>query len=373
MTRCVEFYEKCQREGLDWCKKAPGTVSQIQSYLELINEMGDYAKEFGVEKSVLYKRFPEGTMRSIWGIKDKEVRKATLIVMLGNAYSPDHKVPDDVVEKLGVELGKSRQHQQAERAANICKVEEAARLAREEEEARWQPGHPEVVERYKTDSRKDAATKELYHMLNDACVQRDEAYLDIAMLEFQLATSDVEVERFLSKSDNMWILFEQNQQTSLQEFINENFGWSKYTTENGGIEKFAKAKSEPQPETAPQPEPEPPTKKKTRTRKEKSPEPESGELKILSPPMEMRAAEKAAKKETVAFRFKEGLFEACAWGQLNEEWIGICNANGDQKFIRKENILKGNHWNTLKKLQKYTPSQMAFDLAQMNKIKAAEP
>jgi len=65
VTRCVEFYDYWD-EHPDFCGKSPATVSYINSYAKVLNEL----KEHGVEKSFTIVNFPEGNARPIFPLKD---------------------------------------------------------------------------------------------------------------------------------------------------------------------------------------------------------------------------------------------------------------------------------------------------------------
>ena len=70
MTRCKEFYEKCERDGPDWCEKTPDAVRLIENYLELCNELD----RRGVQKSTTNVGLSEGAARPLFAIKDPKWR-----------------------------------------------------------------------------------------------------------------------------------------------------------------------------------------------------------------------------------------------------------------------------------------------------------
>ena len=69
MTRCVDFYRKWEKDP-NWCEKTRGAVSQINSYLELVTEISSR----GIDKEVIYAKFPETAARPVISIKDPDIR-----------------------------------------------------------------------------------------------------------------------------------------------------------------------------------------------------------------------------------------------------------------------------------------------------------
>ncbi len=73
MSRCIEFYEKWQREP-NWCEKCPSAVSQINSYIELIEKL----EQKGVSKEFTIVKLPEGAARPLFQEKDSLVKEKAI-------------------------------------------------------------------------------------------------------------------------------------------------------------------------------------------------------------------------------------------------------------------------------------------------------
>lgn len=69
MVRCVDFYKKWEKDP-NWCEKTKGAVSLINSYLDLVNDIHGR----GIDKEVVYVKFPETSARPVFSIKDPEIR-----------------------------------------------------------------------------------------------------------------------------------------------------------------------------------------------------------------------------------------------------------------------------------------------------------
>jgi hypothetical protein len=73
MTRCADFYKKWEKEP-NWCEKCKSTVSLINNYLDLVTELNNR----GIDREVIYAKFPETAARPVFTIKDPEIRNKTL-------------------------------------------------------------------------------------------------------------------------------------------------------------------------------------------------------------------------------------------------------------------------------------------------------
>jgi protein gp37 len=62
MVRCDEFYQKVQREGTDWCRKAPRTASRIQTFISDI--MPALEDEIAKSEILTPEKIPIGNMVS---------------------------------------------------------------------------------------------------------------------------------------------------------------------------------------------------------------------------------------------------------------------------------------------------------------------
>jgi DNA modification methylase len=70
LTRCVEFYEKCQRQGTDWCEKCPESTRLIENYLELLAE----GERRGIGKKTTIIGIPEGIARHLFEKRNRDIR-----------------------------------------------------------------------------------------------------------------------------------------------------------------------------------------------------------------------------------------------------------------------------------------------------------
>ena len=69
MTRCVDFYEKCTRDGFEWCEKSDTVLRYISKYMILTKEYPAMA------------RLPERTVRPLFKIRDPfQVKEAVSTV-----------------------------------------------------------------------------------------------------------------------------------------------------------------------------------------------------------------------------------------------------------------------------------------------------
>jgi len=73
MTRCEDFYEKW-RKYPNWCEKTKGAVSQINSYLKLVDQLsGD-----GIPEEFSFVNFSAGAALPIVSIKDPVIKDKVL-------------------------------------------------------------------------------------------------------------------------------------------------------------------------------------------------------------------------------------------------------------------------------------------------------
>jgi hypothetical protein len=71
--RCIDFYHKWEKDP-NWCEKTKGAVTQINSYLDLVSEISSR----GIDKDIIYAKFPDGAARPVISIKDPEIRVKVL-------------------------------------------------------------------------------------------------------------------------------------------------------------------------------------------------------------------------------------------------------------------------------------------------------
>jgi hypothetical protein len=70
MTRCIQFYEKVEREGPDWCEKCPEAIRQIENYMDLVKVM----ESQGIPKEKTFVGLPEGAARPLLAIRDANLK-----------------------------------------------------------------------------------------------------------------------------------------------------------------------------------------------------------------------------------------------------------------------------------------------------------
>jgi len=98
--RCSEFYEKWQREP-NWCEKCPSSVSQITSYLKLVDRL----EKLGADREKVFKYFPELTARPYF--QEKDVKKLRRIVQSVNAdKKPVEESEPDKLTKVNEQFTK---------------------------------------------------------------------------------------------------------------------------------------------------------------------------------------------------------------------------------------------------------------------------
>jgi hypothetical protein len=79
MTRCKSYYEKCEREGYEWCEKNKATVSRIDSYLNIVNAV----TSVGVDKEVVFSNFSEWAARPLFKMENVADRQQIIINIAG--------------------------------------------------------------------------------------------------------------------------------------------------------------------------------------------------------------------------------------------------------------------------------------------------
>ncbi len=82
MSRCIEFYEKWQREP-NWCEKCPSAVSQINSYIELVETL----EQKGVPKDFTFVNLTETASRPLFSEKNHVVRQKAVEKICNNLNS----------------------------------------------------------------------------------------------------------------------------------------------------------------------------------------------------------------------------------------------------------------------------------------------
>ena len=98
MTRCKEFYDKVERDGFDWCEKDKGTVSRINSYLKVVNELTDE----GIEKKLSYCNFSQNASRPLNKVDDPDIR-GEVISLIAKAIARGDQ-PSEADVKVWIDL-----------------------------------------------------------------------------------------------------------------------------------------------------------------------------------------------------------------------------------------------------------------------------
>jgi SAM-dependent methyltransferase len=76
MTRCVEFYQKWANDP-NWCEKCKSSVSEINSYLSLLEEL----EGRGISKKFAMANFAERAARPIFRERDSQVRDNAIDIL----------------------------------------------------------------------------------------------------------------------------------------------------------------------------------------------------------------------------------------------------------------------------------------------------
>jgi hypothetical protein len=74
MTRCAQFYEKCEREGYEWCGKSDQTERFIDYYIKIAKEL----EVFGIARETTYVGLSENAARPMFSVKEDYVRNTVL-------------------------------------------------------------------------------------------------------------------------------------------------------------------------------------------------------------------------------------------------------------------------------------------------------
>ena len=73
--RCVEYYDKCEREGYDWCEKEPETVRTITEYIKLYKQL----EILGVPRDTTIRGVSETAARPLIRKRDIKVREKVML------------------------------------------------------------------------------------------------------------------------------------------------------------------------------------------------------------------------------------------------------------------------------------------------------
>lgn len=73
MSRCVEFYTKWEKDP-NWCEKCPSAVRQINSYMELVDEM----ERRGISRERTIVQLSETAARPIFSIQDENIKEKVI-------------------------------------------------------------------------------------------------------------------------------------------------------------------------------------------------------------------------------------------------------------------------------------------------------
>lgn len=88
MTRCIEYYEKCEKDGCDWCDKDKETVRTIEEYIKFYKHL----EELGVPKNTTIVGVPEGAIRPLIREKDAEIKAKVISSISKSLKSGKHPV-----------------------------------------------------------------------------------------------------------------------------------------------------------------------------------------------------------------------------------------------------------------------------------------
>ncbi len=114
MTRCLEFYEKFDRDG-NFCGLSKSTVSQILSYKEILNDLHDES----VDKKFAIANFTEGASRPLHKIRENKGLYNKVLVLIA-----DHLKKGDAVSAGDVETWIALEEEKVEQGddEHTCKA-----------------------------------------------------------------------------------------------------------------------------------------------------------------------------------------------------------------------------------------------------------
>jgi hypothetical protein len=104
MTRCLEYYDKWEKEP-NWCNLCASAVSQINSYIELVNEI----ENAGADRKFTMVNLPERVARPIYTIKDPKARAETVKNLVEYLKQSNSKKLDALQLHNLLGIGKCRQ------------------------------------------------------------------------------------------------------------------------------------------------------------------------------------------------------------------------------------------------------------------------
>lgn len=96
MTRCVEFYQKVNREGPDWCEKCPEAVRQITNYMDLATEL----ENRGITREKTFVGLPEGAARPLISIRDENLKEKCISSVKNALESQKNPINGKFTKKL---------------------------------------------------------------------------------------------------------------------------------------------------------------------------------------------------------------------------------------------------------------------------------
>lgn len=74
MARCADFYKKWERDP-NWCEKCKSAVSQINSYIDL----ADNLEKRGISKEFTMVNLPERAARPLFAIRDENIKEKVIL------------------------------------------------------------------------------------------------------------------------------------------------------------------------------------------------------------------------------------------------------------------------------------------------------
>jgi len=133
MVRCIEYYDKCESDGCNWCDKEPETVRTIQEYIKFYKEL----EILGVPRDATIRGVSETAARPLIRICDENIRQKAIIKCSerlnpnskggrGNTKKLTESKVKEILEEVEIELRNER--------ANKIREERAASGIQEPEE-----------------------------------------------------------------------------------------------------------------------------------------------------------------------------------------------------------------------------------------------
>jgi predicted RNA methylase len=74
LTRCLQFYQKCERDGCAWCGKEHDAIHYIEEYIKLLKEL----EASGIPWDTTIVEIPEGAARPLFLERNSKIREKAI-------------------------------------------------------------------------------------------------------------------------------------------------------------------------------------------------------------------------------------------------------------------------------------------------------